>query len=75
MTPDELHQILTGRGTFEDHDEVVRVVRPVQQLDDFRHTGTFVRQDGEGDLFWKGVWMIGLEELSFYDVTWRWLLK
>ncbi len=48
MTPDELHETLTGRGTFEDHDEVVRVVRPVQ--------------DGEGNLFWKGVWMIRLED-------------
>ncbi len=68
MTPDELHQILTGRGTFEDHDEVVRVVRPVQQSDhDLSHSVTFVRQDGEGDLFRKGVWMIGLEELRFYD--------
>ncbi len=67
MTPDELHQILTGRGTFEDHDEVVRVVRPVQQPDDLSHSVTFVRQDGEGDLFRKGVWMIGLEELRFYD--------
>ncbi len=67
MTPDELHQILTVRGTFEDHDEVVRVVRPVQQLDDLPHSVTFVRQDGEGNLFRKGVWMIGLEELRFYD--------
>ncbi len=67
MTPDELHQILTGRGTFEDHDEVVRVVHPVQQPDDLSHSVTFVRQDGEGDLFRKRVWMIGLEELRFYD--------
>ncbi len=40
VTPDELHQILTVRGTFEDHDEVVRVVRPVQQPDDLSHSVT-----------------------------------
>ncbi len=46
-------------------DEVVRVVRPVQQPDDLWHSVTFVRQDGEGDLFRKGVWMIRLEDRQF----------
>lgn len=64
MTLHEPDQILTWRGTFEDHDEVVRAVLPVQQPDDLRHTGTFTGQDGEGDLFRKGLWMIRLEEFG-----------
>ncbi|XP_016113139.1 von Willebrand factor A domain-containing protein 5A-like [Sinocyclocheilus grahami] len=50
VTPDELHKILTGRGTFEDHDKVVRVVRPVQQPYYFWHTVTFVDQDAAPEL-------------------------
>ena len=54
---------------------MVRVVLPVQQPDDLWHAGTFTRQDGEGDLFWKGIWMIRQEDGGGFpnkdlDQTW-----
>lgn len=60
VTTRELVQILTWRGTFEDHHEVVRAILPVQQPDHLWHAGIFIRQDGEGDLLWKGLGMIRL---------------
>lgn len=65
MTPHVLKKILTGMGIFEDHYEVVRAVMPVQEPDDLRCAGSFVCQEGEGDLFWNGVWMIRLEHKRF----------
>jgi len=65
VTLRELCQTLTVRGTFEDHNKVVRVVLPVQEPNDLWHAVTFIRQDGEGDLIRKGVWMIRLQYKPF----------
>lgn len=58
----KVKQIYTWRRSFQDHDVVILLVLPVQQLNDLWNLAASMSQYQQADLKWKRLSMTSLEE-------------